>query len=271
MSFYLRPFNDLLIEKNEHSLWITLNRPESSNAYSVEMVRGLVEVLKFADLDNQIRVIIITGAGKNFCAGGDIKAMKGKTGMFAGEANELRESYQSGIQQIPATISQLKTPLIAMVNGAAVGAGCDLAAMCDLRLASTLAVFAETFAKVGLVPGDGGAFFLTRLIGYAKAMEMFLTCKNILADEALKIGLVNHVVLPEELKKKTQELANQIAELPPIAVQMTKKAVVHAYQNDLNSHLELMAAYQGITQRSSDHFKALDGMMEKKKISFDHL
>lgn len=267
---YLKPFEDLLVEKKDFILWITLNRAEASNAYSTSMVKSLVEVLKLADIDHDVRVIVITGAGKNFCAGGDIKAMRSKTGMFAGESNELRETYQSGIQQIPLTISQLKTPLIAMVNGAAVGAGCDLAAMCDLRVASKEAVFAETFAKVGLVPGDGGAFFLTRLIGLGKAMEMFLTCKTISAEEALKIGLVNQVVLPEELKNKTEELANQLASLPPIALQMTKKALYQAHLSDLNSHLELMSAYQGITQRSSDHFKALDGMMEKKKPSFDH-
>lgn len=270
MSFYLKNFEDLLVEQKLNSLWITLNRPEASNAYSTAMVSALVEVLKHADSDNSIRVIVITGAGKNFCAGGDIKAMKGKSGMFAGESNALREAYQSGIQQIPITISQIKTPLIAMVNGAAIGAGCDLAAMCDLRIASRDALFAETFAKVGLVPGDGGAFFLTRLIGFGKAMEMFLTCKNYSADEAKEMGLVNHVVLPEELKEKTQELVDQLISLPPIALQMTKKAVNHAYQNDLYSHLELMAAYQGITQRSSDHFKAIDGMLEKKKPTFNH-
>lgn len=270
MSFYLKHFDDLVVEKKNFTCWITLNRPEASNAYSIEMIKGLVEVLKFADIDNDIRVIIITGAGKNFCAGGDIKAMKGKTGMFAGESNELRETYQSGIQQIPLTISQLKTPVIAMVNGAAVGAGCDLAAMCDLRVASTEATFAETFAKVGLVPGDGGAFFLTRLIGFGKAMEMFLTCKTYSAKEAEEFGLVNHVVLPENLKSKTQEIADQLSALPPIALQMTKKSVIHAYQSNLNHHLELMAAYQGITQRSSDHFKAIDGMLEKKKPTFNH-
>ncbi|WPU66366.1 enoyl-CoA hydratase-related protein [Peredibacter starrii] len=270
MSFYLRPFEDLLVEKKKHTLWITLNRPEASNAYSTGMVKALVEVLRFADIDNEIRAIVITGAGKNFCAGGDVKAMKGKSGMFAGGSNELRETYQAGIQQIPATIVNLKTPVIAMVNGAAVGAGCDLAAMCDMRIASEEAVFAETFAKVGLVPGDGGAFFLTRLIGFGKAMEMFLTCKMISATEAKNIGLVNQVVLPNDLKNRTEELADHLATLPPIALQMTKKAVIHSYQNDLNSHLELMAAYQGITQRSSDHFKALDGMIEKKTPTFDH-
>ena len=270
MSFYLKAFEDLVVEFKNQCVWITLNRPEASNAYSMGMVQALVEVLKYADLDNDVRVMVITGAGKNFCAGGDIKAMKGKTGMFAGESNQLREAYQAGIQQIPLTISNLKTPLIAMVNGAAVGAGCDLAAMCDLRIVSGEATFAETFAKVGLVPGDGGAFFITRLIGYGKAMEMFLTCKIFSATEALNMGLVNQVVLPIELKNKTEVIVEQLRSLPPIALQMTKKAISHAYQNDLSSHLELMAAYQSITQRSSDHFKALDGMIEKSKPDFTH-
>lgn len=270
MSFYLKPFEDLIVERKNAGVWITLNRPDSSNAYSVNMVAGLVEVLKHADIDTNVRVIVITGAGKNFCAGGDIKAMRGKTGMFAGESNQLREAYQAGIQQIPLTFSNLKTPVIAMVNGAAVGAGCDLAAMCDMRIASGEATFAETFAKVGLVPGDGGAFFLTRLVGFGKAMEMFMTCKTFTAYEAKEMGLVNQVVLPAELRHKTEDLVEQLASMPPIALQMTKKAIYHAYQNDLNSHLELMAAYQGITQRSSDHFKALDGMIEKKKPSFTH-
>lgn len=270
MSYYLKPFEDLLVEQKGNSLWVTLNRPDASNAYSIGMVKALVEVVKHADNDNSIRVIVITGAGKNFCAGGDIKAMKGKIGMFAGESNELREAYQAGIQQIPLTLSQVKTPLIAMVNGAAVGAGCDLAAMCDLRVASEAAVFAETFARVGLVPGDGGAFFISRLIGFGKAMEMFLTCRNYPANEALKMGLVNEVVLPDQLRTRTAEIVEEISNLPPIAVQMTKKAIIHGHQSDLISHLELMAAYQGITQRSSDHFKALDGMIEKKKQTFGH-
>src|SRR4051812_13113590 len=116
MSYYLKHFDDLLVEQKNQSLWITLNRPEASNAYSTGMVNALVEVIKHADVDNSIRVIVITGAGKNFCAGGDVKAMRGKTGMFAGESNALREAYQAGIQQIPLTISQIKTPIIAMVN-----------------------------------------------------------------------------------------------------------------------------------------------------------
>jgi len=271
MNTFDQSYEDLLVEIKDHTLWIILNRPEASNAYSTGMVKSLVKVLKLADENKNVRVIVITGAGKNFCAGGDIKAMQQKSGMFSGESNELREAYQQGIQQIPLTISQLKKPLIAMVNGAAVGAGCDLAAMCDLRVASNEAKFAETFAQVGLVPGDGGAYFMTRLIGFSKAMEMFLTCKTINAEEAHRIGLVNFVVDSKDLKQETQKLATQLSSLPPIALQMTKKAVIHGQRSDLISHLELMAAYQGITQRSSDHFKALDGLLNKTLPHFDHL
>jgi 2-(1,2-epoxy-1,2-dihydrophenyl)acetyl-CoA isomerase len=270
MSFYLRQFEDLLVEKKAHGLWITLNRPEASNAYSSGMVAALVEVLRHADEDNSIRAIVLTGAGNNFCAGGDVKAMKGKHGMFAGESNELREAYQAGIQTIPKTIAQLRTPIIAMVNGAAVGAGCDLAAMCDLRIVAESATFAETFAKVGLVPGDGGAYFLIRLVGFARAMEMFLTCKTYSAGAAKEMGLVNEVVPLAQLRERTAELVENLCALPPIALQMTKKSLVQAYHSDLISHLDLVAAFQGITQRSSDHFKALDGMLDKKKPTFDH-
>lgn len=190
--------------------------------------------------------------------------------MFAGESNQLREAYLFGIQQIPLLMIGLRTPVIAMVNGPAIGAGCDLAAMCDLRIASDKAIFAETFTKVGLVPGDGGAYFLSRLIGLGKAMEMFLTSESVNAEEALRIGLVNKVVSTQDLVKETELLVETICALPPIAVQMTKRAVLHAQENSLSSHLELMAALQGITQRSSDHFKAVDGILGKKKPTFDH-
>jgi enoyl-CoA hydratase/carnithine racemase len=271
MSFYAQVFTDLLLEKIDHTLWITLNRPQASNAYSMEMIKSLVDVLKYADEDQVVRVIVITGAGKNFCAGGDIKSMQSKSGMFSGESNELRETYQKGIQKIPMTISQMKKPLIAMINGAAVGAGCDLVAMCDLRIASEDSIYAETFAQVGLVPGDGGAYFLTRIIGYSKAMEMYLTCKTYSSSEAKEMGLVNEVVQASKLKEEVKNLTDKLASLPPIALQMTKKAVIHGEKSDLLGHLELMAAFQGITQRSSDHFKAIEGLLSKTKQTFHHL
>jgi len=261
---------NIVVETEGFIRWITLNRPDASNAYTPLMITDLVKALVDADADSQVRVIVLTGAGKNFCAGGDVKSMKARTGMFSGEPNALREIYQSGIQQIPLAMTSLKKPVIAMVNGAAVGAGCDLAAMCDMRVASNLAQFSETFARIGLVPGDGGAFFVSKLVGMGKAMEMFLTCRSYSATEALSMGLVNEVVAHEELRSRVKKIAEQIASLPPIAIQMTKKAVQHAQTGDLRAHLDLMAAFQGITQRTVDHFEALDGLLEKKNPTFHH-
>ena len=270
MNYLEQSWKDLTVELDGQLLWVTLNRPQASNAYSSELVESLITVLRLADEDRNVRVMILTRAGKNFCAGGDIKAMKNKSGMFSGEPNELREAYQNGIQKIPRTINHLKTPIIAMINGAAVGAGCDLAAMCDLRIASEEASFAETFAKVGLVPGDGGAYFLIRAIGFAKAMEMFLTGKTYSALEAKELGLVTQVIPHTKLREETRNIALKMSEIPPIALQMTKKSLLNAYHSNLDSHLELVSAMQGIAQRTEDHFTALEGMMEKKKKTFKH-
>ncbi|RLA61847.1 MAG: 3-hxdroxyacyl-CoA dehydrogenase [Epsilonproteobacteria bacterium] len=243
----------LKVKKEGNLLWLTLDLPDKRNAISLPMVDSLTTILKDADWDSKVKVIILTGAGSAFCAGGDIKAMKDKSGMFAGDSETLRQNYMKGIQQIPRAIEALQTPIIAMVNGPAIGAGLDLACMCDLRVASTKASFGETFAKVGLVPGDGGTFFLPRVVGYAKAMEMSLTAKVYSAEEAQKMGLVNF--LTDELKSYTKELAETIAKNSFTALTMIKKGLKGS--RDLNTQLDLMAAFQGITQRTQDHFDRL--------------
>ncbi|MBO9667145.1 MAG: enoyl-CoA hydratase/isomerase family protein [Bdellovibrio sp.] len=267
MSFYSQSFPHLKVTLKQYQLWVTLNNPEQSNAISYEMTDSLTKVLKHADFDSEVRVIVLTGEGTNFCAGGDIKAMENKTGMFAGEPNELRMRYMHGIQQIPKCIEELSTPLIAMVNGAAIGAGCDLAMMCDLRVGSDKSKFGETFVKLGLVPGDGGSFFLQRVIGYSKAMQMSLTGDIVAGEEAHKWGLLN-IFTTADLETETTKLAEKIANNAPVAVQMTKKLMKSAYLNDANNVLEQAAAYQGITQRTQDHFTALEAMKQKKSPTF---
>ncbi len=261
-------YTDLLVEKDESLLWVTLNRPQYSNAFSDEMIASLCRLLREADWDDDIRVIILTGAGKAFCAGGDVKAMEEKTGMFAGDPEGLRRRYTKGIQQIPLTIEALHTPLIAMVNGAAIGAGCDLACMCDIRLGCKYSKFGETFAKLALVPGDGGTFFLQRVIGYAKAMELSLTGRIVQADEALELGLLNNLVDEEQLKEETQKLALSIATNSPVAVSMIKKAIRQARTAEISGHLDLLAAFQGITQRTEDHFEGVRALKEKRQPRF---
>ena len=269
MEFYNETFEHLKLEiKNKHQLWITLNNPEQMNAITLSMVDSLVRVFKYADFDQQIRVIVLTGMGKNFCSGGDIKAMEEKSGMFKGESNELRLRYMHGIQQIPRVIEEISTPIIALVNGAAIGAGCDLSMMCDLRIGSEKTRFGETFTKMGLVPGDGGTFFLQRVVGYAKAMQMFLTAEIVEGKKAVDFGLLNFYFAEEQILNETIKLADVIAGLAPIAQSMTKKAMKISYLNDLHTSLDLLSTFQGITQRTDDHFEALKAFSEKRNPHF---
>ena len=158
------------------------------------MIESLVKVLMHGDQDSQIKVMVLYGEGTSFSAGGDIKDMEDRKGMFSGDSNELRLNYIHGIQQIPRTIENLNTPLLAMVNGPAIGAGSDLASMCDLRVGSPNSKFGMTFSKLSLVSGDGGLYFLPRIVGYAKALEMSLTGDVYGGEECFKMGLLNTYV-----------------------------------------------------------------------------
>lgn len=269
MNYYGQKFPHLEIEvKNTHQLWVSLNNPDQMNAITISMIESLVAVLKHADFDRNIRVIVLTGSGVSFCAGGDIKAMEEKTGMFAGESNELRMRYMHGIQQIPRCLEDISTPTIAMVNGAAIGAGCDLAMMCDLRVGCNSTKFAETFTRMGLVPGDGGTFFLQRVVGYSKAMQMFLTAETHCGKQALDYGLLNNLYEDSALVSETLKLADRIAGLAPIAQSMTKKAMKISYLHDLHTSLDTLATFQGLAQRTADHFEALSAFREKRNPKF---
>ena len=201
MSFYTKEFSQIIVnpnfQDNEGVLNISLNNPDMRNAISYEMIDSFCDVLNYADSDSSVKVIILTGEGKSFCAGGDIKAMKNKQGMFAGDPIELRSRYEQGIQRIPRLMERIEKPIIAVMDGHAVGAGLDLACMCDIRMASDKAKFAESFVKIGLIPGVGGSFFLSRVVGYAKGLEMALTGKMISASEAKELGLINHIFSSE--------------------------------------------------------------------------
>jgi 2-(1,2-epoxy-1,2-dihydrophenyl)acetyl-CoA isomerase len=268
MSFYAQIFPHLKVAKNNHQVWLTLDNQEQMNAITLEMIASLTQVLKYADADSNVRVIVITGTGPAFCAGGDVKAMEQQTGMFHGEPNELRMRYMHGIQQIPLVMESLSKPVIAMVQGAAIGAGCDLAMMCDMRIGTEKSKFGETFVKLGLVPGDGGSYFLQRVIGYSQAMMMSLTGDIIAGQEACRIGLLNMIVPEADLKSETEKLATKIASNAPVAVQMTKKLMKVAASSDLQTVLDMAAAFQGITQRTEDHFKALTAMKDKNPAEF---
>jgi enoyl-CoA hydratase/carnithine racemase len=248
---------------------IRLNRPAARNAYSEAMISDLLAAFDHIAAAPDVRCVIITGEGKASSAGGDLKRMRDRSGMFGGDSATLRDRYIELIQCIPRRIARFDIPIVAAVNGAAIGAGLDLACMCDVRIASERARFGSTFVKVGLIPGDGGAYILGRTIGLPNALEMIMTGRLVDAAEAHRLGLVHAVVPPEELMAAAKAKAEQIAANPPIAVRLAKRAAYRSWDADLEMALELAATYQGITQRTADHAEAVDAFLEKRAPNFE--
>ncbi len=257
--------DDLLIERDGDVVTWTLNLPDLRNAISdVGIIAAIVDAVTATNNDQSIRAVILTGAGSAFSAGGNVKAMAAGEGLFGGAGHTQRIGYREGIQRIPRAMYSLEVPVIAAVNGPAVGAGCDLAMMCDLRVASSTAFFAESFVKLGIIPGDGGAWFLPRIIGPARAAEMALTGDRVDAATALDWGMVSQVVDPDELLPTARALAARVAVNPPVAVRMTKKLLRESSQQTLDQLLELSAAMQGLAHQTEDHREAVAAMLEKR-------
>lgn len=255
--------SDVLYETDSPLATITLNRPEARNAYSDEMADELVDSLDAAERDDEVRAVVLTGAGDAFAAGGDLKAMQEKSGMFSGDPVELRDNYLQGLHRIPKRFESFEKPVVAAVNGPAIGAGLDLSLMCDLRIAGDRAKFGSTFAKVGVIPGDGGAYLLTRVVGFPKAVELILTAKIIDADEALEIDLVNEVVDHDSVLEEARATAERIASLPPKAVKLAKAALYRCVDQDLETSLQLTAALQSCVQHTDEHLEAVEAMLDQ--------
>ena len=255
-------------EQRGHVVTLTMNAPAVRNALTGNSaVDEFVAACRRIDADASVRVVILTGAGTVFSSGGNVKDMK----RFADPAMTpaaIRRWYRNGIQRLPLALHELDVPTIAAVNGAAVGAGCDLACMCDMRIASTAASFAESFIRVGLIPGDGGAWLLPRVVGLSKAMEMSFTGDAVKADEALAIGLVSRVVAPEELMDAARALAARIARNPGQTLRMSKRLLREAAHQRLDSMLEMSAAMQVIAHKTPAHAEAVDAFIEKREPRF---
>jgi enoyl-CoA hydratase/carnithine racemase len=264
--------SDLVLYDNSGDgiVTLTLNRPDMRNPISdLDMIEALVGALERLERDGTARVAILTGAGKGFSSGGNIKEMRpGGTSLNAGEPAGTRINYKRGIQRLPLAFAALEVPVIAAVNGAAIGAGCDLTCMCDLRVAGESARFAESFVKLGLIAGDGGAWLLPRVIGWSKAAEMALTGDPIDAREALACGLVSQVVPDSELMDAARVLAARIAANPPHAVRMTKRLLWEGRRVDMASLLEMAAAMQAIAHTTGDHAEAVDAFLAKRPPNF---
>ncbi len=261
--------NLVLVEKSGPITTVTLNDPDTRNAISDDaMVDAVVAAFESIDRDPDARVAILTGAGKAFSAGGNLKKLGSPGGLGGGAPQETRLGYKHGIQRIPLAMNALDVPVIAAVNGPAIGAGCDLACMCDIRIAGSSAIFAESFVKVGLIPGDGGAWLLQRVIGYARAAELTFTGEQIDAQKALAWGLVSDVAPDADLMARARALAERIAANPPHAVRMSKRLMVQARMGSLDATLEQSAAMQAIAQTTADHREAIAAFKEKRKPKF---
>ena len=213
----------VLYEQDDRIVKITLNRPDTRNALSGDIIEGLVEYIQKADKDKNVGCVILTGAGKSFSSGGNLQEIKDMTTKDQMTQAQLEDWYRFGIQKIPLTMNSIDVPVVAAVNGHAIGAGNDLCTMCDIRIAGEDAKFSESFLRIGIIPGDGGSWFLPKIIGLARANEMILTCDVLDANKALDWGLVSKVVPNENLIVEAQQLAKKIASQPPEASRRDKR------------------------------------------------
>lgn len=254
----------VLYEVKGHVALITLNRPEAKNAFSPEMIRLWREFLEEAKADDNVRVIVVTGKGDTFCSGGDIRDMaEGKLKSW-----DMKRFLWDGVHRIVLTLEDLDKPVIAAINGAAMGAGMDMAIMCDLRVCSDKAKLAESYIMMGLIPGDGGAYFLPRLTGVSKALELLFTGDVLTPEEALQMGIVNRVVPHESLIKEAMKLAEKIAGKPPAAIRMMKRAVYQGLTSTLKAHLDYISSQMSLLSETADHVEAARSFLEKRKPVF---
>jgi enoyl-CoA hydratase/carnithine racemase len=259
----------VLYQQDGPIVTITLNDPAMRNPISErETVDAIVAAIERLNQSRNARVAILTGAGTAFSSGGDLRAMQKAFEVRTEQPALTTQYYKFGIQRIPLAFEKLDVPVIAAVNGPAIGAGLDLACMCDMRIASESARFAESFVKVGLVPGDGGAWLLPRVVGYSRACEMAFTGDMLTAQEALACGLVSRVVPDAELLDAAKALAGRIAVNPPYAVRMAKRLLIEGRHSRLDTVLELSASLQALAHATGDHREAVNAFLEKRPPEF---
>lgn len=259
----------LLFEKTGPVVVLTINRPESRNPLGEDGDGDLFAAAATRiNADRDVRAVILTGAGKAFSAGGNLKAMKERAGTFAGPGVHIRERYRNGIHRMVKALWGVEVPMIAAVNGPAIGLGNDVACLADLRIAADTAVFGATFLKVGLVPGDGGAWILPRTIGMARAAELFFTGDTIDAPTALAWGLVSRVVPADQLLAEAQALAQRICRQPPDVLRMTKRLMREGQGASFDTIMEMSAAMQSLAHMTADHEEAVAAFFDKRTPNF---
>ena len=248
---------------------LAFDRDDVRNALTgTRILDDLLAVCAWINRSRAVSVLVLTGNGKAFSAGGNVKDMRNRSGGFHGPVQDVEHSYRHGIQRMPLAIFGLDIPVIAAVNGPAIGAGCDLTCMCDLRIGGESARFAESFVNLGIIPGDGGAWFLPRAVGIQRAAEMTFTGRVVGADEARDIGLLLEVVPDQELRDRALNLAETMATKPPVALRYAKRLLRMGQSMPLDQFLDTCAVYQGVAHQTEDHQEALASFFEKRTGTF---
>jgi len=245
---------------------ITLNRPDTLNAFSEELLVGLGKAVKAAAKDMDVRCVVITGAGRAFCSGQDLAEVKKR--YHSNEPIELGRHLRRLYNPMVVQIRSMEKPVLASVNGVAAGAGCSLALVCDMRVAAESSSFIQSFIHVGVIPDSGGTFMLPRLIGLSRAMELAFTGRKVTAAEAERIGLVNRVVPDAALAEETVKLASQLASLPTRGIGLAKRALNAAWCSDLETQLDYEAMLQTTAGQSCDHREGVAAFLEKRRPAF---
>jgi 2-(1,2-epoxy-1,2-dihydrophenyl)acetyl-CoA isomerase len=256
----------LLYDVQDHVATLTLNRPDRLNALGDTLREDLHDAILRSAADEAVRVLVITGAGRGFCSGGDVKSMSERD--QAGATASFQEKIAPSRDRTILAMRDCPKPIIAAVNGPAAGAGMNLALACDMRIASTTAKFSQAFVRRGLHPDWGGTYFLPRVVGTAKACELIFTGETIDAAEALRLGIVNALAEPEELMAKSYELARRIAAGPPIAIRLAKRAIYHNQEADLRAALEYETYAQNLCRETEDSKEGVKAFVEKRAPSF---
>ncbi|QKG83580.1 2-(1,2-epoxy-1,2-dihydrophenyl)acetyl-CoA isomerase [Kroppenstedtia pulmonis] len=250
--------------KDSHVGVITLNRPQVYNAFNQQMNQELLQALKEMGKDHEVRAVVITGAGKAFCSGQDLNDRSDPHV----QQLSLGESVRNRYNPIVKAIAEMEKPVIAMVNGVAAGAGCSLALACDLRIISDRAKFVEAFVRIGLVPDSGSSYFLPRLVGYGRAMELLLSGRDVEAEEAVQIGMANRLVSHERLEDETLNWAKQLAQGPTKTMGLIKRSLNKAMDSGLDEALEYEACMQEIAGKSEDFQEGIRSFAEKRAPRF---
>ncbi len=249
---------------------LTITRPDMRNALGEPGDdQVFTETVNRINADRSIRCVIQTGSGSAFSAGGNVKAMRDERPPFDGAGVHIADGYRQGIHQIVKSLWALEVPSIAAVNGPAIGLGNDVACLCDMRIASEKAIFGSTFLKIGLVPGDGGAWLLPRIIGGARASELLFTGKTISAEQALQWGLVSEVVAHDALMASAQALAEDVCAQPPEALRAAKRLMRHGQNASFETIMEMSASTQALLHQTHDHKEAVQAMLEKRAADYN--